>query len=43
MKEDKMKRIMYAVLLVFVFSTTAVYAGLLDTVIKGVGSPASGG
>jgi len=43
MKEDKMKRIMYAVLLVFVFSTTAVYAGLLDTVIKGVGNPASGG
>ena len=43
MKEDKMKRIMYAVLLVFVFSTTAVYAGLLDTAIKGVGSPASEG
>jgi len=34
---------MYAVLLVFVFCTTAAYAGLLDTVIKGIGSPASEG
>ncbi|PKL51587.1 MAG: DUF4197 domain-containing protein [Nitrospira bacterium HGW-Nitrospira-1] len=38
-----MKRIVYSVLLVFVFCTSAAYAGLLDTFMKGVGSPASEG
>jgi hypothetical protein len=32
-----MKRIIYAVLLVFVFCTTVAYAGLLDNVMKSVG------
>ena len=36
-----MKRIIYTVLLVFVFCLTAAYAGMLDNVMKGIGSPAS--
>ena len=42
-KEDKMKRIVYSVLLVFVFCTSAAYAGLLDSFMKSVSSPASDG
>jgi len=38
-----MKRVLYAVLLLVVFCSAAAYAGLLDDVMKSVGSPASGG
>jgi hypothetical protein len=37
-----MKKIVYAILLVFIFCSTAVYAGILDNVMKGMGSPAGG-
>ena len=42
-EEDQMKKIVYTVLLVFVFCSAAAYAGLLDNVMKGIGSPASKG
>ena len=38
-----MKKIVYTVLLVFVFCTAAAYAGMLDNAIKAIGSPASKG
>jgi RNA binding exosome subunit len=38
-----MKRAVWLVLMVFVFCTTAAYAGLLDTVIKGIGTQAGEG
>jgi RNA binding exosome subunit len=37
-----MKKIVYAVLLCFFFCTAAAHAGLLDTVIKGLGGSATG-
>ena len=38
-----MKKIVYTVLLVFIFCTAAAYAGILDNAIKSIGSPASKG
>ena len=38
-----MKKIVYTVLLVFVFCLTAAHAGILDNFLKGIGSPASEG
>jgi len=38
-----MKKIVYTVLLVFIFCTAAAYAGMLDNAIKAIGAPASTG
>lgn len=38
-----MKKIVCTVLLVFIFCTAAAYAGILDNVMKGIGSPAGKG
>lgn len=38
-----MKRKVFTVMLVFVFCTTATHAGILDSFMKGIGSPASEG
>jgi len=37
-----MKRLVYAVLVCFVFCTAAAHAGILDSFIKGIGGPATG-
>ena len=43
MKEDKMKRTVYSLLLLLVFCVPASDAGPLDNFIKGIGGPAGGG